>query len=413
MRALLTATCAAAVILTAGAGLQAQQDKLVIAGRDGGYANALEMAVESFKQANPNVAVERLALPYGGLYEKATIAMREQSGAYDVVMLDDTWAVEFMSNGWLADLDELGGGLDADFVGPAVDVARYPVGSGPLYALPFVGNVELFAYNSEILKAHDLSAPQNWDDVVEIAKQVDADGGDTAGVVFRGQKANPIVTGFLPILWAHGGRVVTGDGKAGLTSDGALAALETFLELKRHAPEGVINYNSSEVRDALMTGRTAMTIELWPSWAPDLDNPEKSQVVGDIEIMAAPGQIEGPAPMLGSWLVAVPQDSDNKQMARKFIDHLTSAKMQKRLALEVGTPPTRASVYEDDQVVDKYRWYPAQLAALRNAQPRPRITEWSRVETILGDYLQLAMIGEMAPKAALAEANARIARTLN
>jgi multiple sugar transport system substrate-binding protein len=162
-----------------------------------------------------------------------------------------------------------------------------------------------------------------------------------------------------------------------------------------------------------MTGRTAMTIELWPSWAPDLDNPEKSQVVGDIEIMAAPGQIEGPAPMLGSWLVAVPQDSDNKQMARKFIDHLTSAKMQKRLALEVGTPPTRASVYEDDQVVDKYRWYPAQLAALQNAQPRPRITEWSRVETILGDYLQLAMIGEMAPKAALAEANARIARTLN
>jgi multiple sugar transport system substrate-binding protein len=413
MRAFLTATCAAAVILTTGAAAQAQQDKLVIAGRDGGYANALEMAVESFKQANPNVAVERLALPYGGLYEKATIAMREESGAYDVVMMDDTWAVEFMSNGWLADLDELGGGIDADFVGPAVDVSRYPVGSGPLYALPFVGNVELFAYNSEILEAHDLSAPQNWDDVVEIAKTVDAAGGDTAGVVFRGQKANPIVTGFLPILWAHGGRVVTEDGEAGLTSDGARAALETFLELKQYAPKGVINYNSSEVRDALMTGRTAMTIELWPSWAPDLDNPEKSQVVGDIEIMAAPGQVEGPAPMLGSWLVAVPQDSENKQLARKFIDHLTSAKMQKQLALEVGTPPTRASVYQDDQVVDKYRWYPAQLAALENAQPRPRITEWSRVETILGDYLQLAMIGEMAPEAALEEANARIARTLN
>jgi len=87
--------------------------------------------------------------------------------------------------------------------------------------------------------------------------------------------------------------------------------------------------------------------------------------------------------------------------------------MQKKLALEVGTPPTRASVYQDDEVVNKYRWYPAQLEALRNAQPRPRITDWSRVETIVGDYLQLAMIGEMTPKAALEEANARIARALN
>jgi multiple sugar transport system substrate-binding protein len=64
----LIATCAAAVILSAGAAAQARQDKLVIAGRDGGYANALEMAVESLKQTNPNVAVEHLALPYGGLY---------------------------------------------------------------------------------------------------------------------------------------------------------------------------------------------------------------------------------------------------------------------------------------------------------------------------------------------------------
>lgn len=413
MRALLAATCTAAALLAAGTAAHAQQEKLVIAGRDGGYANALELAVESFKQANPDIKVERLALPYGGLYEKTAIAMREQSGAYDVVMLDDTWAVEFMSNGWLANLDKLGGGISDDFVEPAVDVSRYPVGSGPLYALPFVGNVELFAYNSEILDAHDLSAPESWDEVVKIAQTVDANAKNTAGVVFRGQKANPIVTGFLPILWAHGGRVVTGNGKAGLTSDGALAALETFLVLKQYAPEGVINYNSSEVRDALMTGRTAMTIELWPSWAPDLDNPDKSQVVGDIEIMAAPGQIEGPAPMLGSWLVAVPRDSDNKQLARAFIDHLTSAKMQKKLALEVGTPPTRASVYQDDEVVNKYRWYPAQLEALRNAQPRPRITDWSRVETIVGDYLQLAMIGEMTPKAALEEANARIARALN
>lgn len=63
-------------------------------------------------------------------------------------------------------------------------------------------------------------------------------------------------------------------------------------------------------------------------------------------------------------------------------------------------------------MIAKYRWYPHQLDALQNAKPRPRITQWSKVEAILGDYLQLALIGEMEPKQALAEANKKIARAL-
>ena len=402
-------TALAAVLVMGGA---AQAEKLVIAGRDGGYAKALAMAVEAYSQKNPGVEVERLELPYGGLYEKATIAMREKAGAYDVVMLDDTWAVEFMSNGWLADLDQLGGGADADFIKPAVAVSRYPVGTGTLHALPFVGNVALFAYRKDLLEKHGFGAPQSWTEVTEAAKIVAEKEAGVSGVVFRGKKANPIVTGFLPILWAHGARIVDADGKASLDSEASLKALELYLSLKPHAPKGVELYNSSEVRDALMQGKTAMTIELWPSWAPALDDPAQSKVPGQIEIMAAPGQVQGPAPMLGSWLLAVPADAPNAERGRDFIDFLTSAEMQKTLALEVGTPPTRASVYQDADVVAKYRWYPAQLAALQNAQPRPRITQWSKVETILGDYLQLALIGDMDPKAALAEAHARIERAL-
>jgi multiple sugar transport system substrate-binding protein len=114
----------------------AQAEQLIIAGRDGGYAKALGLAVEMYKAKNPDLEVERLELPYSGLLEKATISLREKAGAYDVLMLDDTWAVEFMSNGWLSDLDKLGGGLDEDFVKPARDVSRFPVGTGPHYAVP-------------------------------------------------------------------------------------------------------------------------------------------------------------------------------------------------------------------------------------------------------------------------------------
>ena len=410
MKVLTSALLAGALALTAVA---AKAETLVIAGRDGGYGKALSLAVEAYKAKNPDLEIERLELTGGGLFEKATIAMREKSGAYDVIMLDDPWAVEFMAKGWLADLDKLGGGVDEDFVVPARAVSRYPVGTGPYYAVPFVGNVELFAYRKDLFDKFGLGKPESWTDVVKAAKVISEKEDGVSGVVYRGQKANPIVTGFLPILWAHGARIVDAEGNATLDSEAALDALNLWLELKSYAPTGVETYNATEVRDALMQGTTAMTIELWPAWAPSLDDPSASKVPGKIEIMAAPGQVQGPAPMLGSWLVAIPADSKNKDRARDFIDFLTSPEMQKTLALEVGTPPTRASVYKDADVVAKYRWYPNQVAALMNAQPRPRITQWSKVETILGDYLQLALIGQMEPKDALAEANGKIARALS
>jgi len=409
MKRLLSTLLGGAVFLSAAS---ASAETLTIAGRDGPFADALELAVDAFLAENPDVEVERLELTGGGLLDTVTIAMREGSTAYDVIMIDDPWAPEFMARGWLADLDALGGGVDEDHVAPARDVSRHPYAEGPHYAVPFVGNVMLFAYNEAMFEKHGLPAPTSWTEVLEAARTIDAAEPEVTGAVFRGRKANPIVTGFLPILWSHGGEIVDAEGRAALDSEASVTALEFFLQLAEFAPEGVVNYNATEVRDALMQGATAMSIEVWPGWVPSLDDPAVSQVVGDVTITVAPGEVEGPAPMLGAWLVAIPETSENKELARRFIDFLTSAEMQKRLALEVGTPPTRESVYADPEVVAAYRWFPAQVAALKEAEPRPRIAEWARVETILGDYLQLALIGEMEPAEAIAEANERIARVL-
>ena len=272
--------------------------------------------------------------------------------------------------------------------------------------LPFVGNVELFAYRSDLMER-----PNSWDDVIASAEALNGKDGHS-GLVFRGKKANPIVSGFIPLLWAYGGDMIDAEGNAVLDSEASLNALNTFIKLADYAPTGVEAYDAAEVRDALMKGTTGMAIELWPSWAPDLDDPAKSSVVDKIEIMAAPGQVNTSAAMLGSWLVAVPANSAHQEAARDFIDFLTSAEVQKQLALETGTPPTRGSVYTDPDVVAKYRWYPAQFEALQNARPRPRITQWAQVESILGDFLQLALIGEMEPAEALKQANARIAEAL-
>jgi len=91
---------------------------------------------------------------------------------------------------------------------------------------------------------------------------------------------------------------------------------------------------------------------------------------------------------------------------------VTSAEIQKVLTLKAGHAPTRVSVLTDPEVVAKYRWFPSQLAALESAVPRPRVLVWSEIEGILGEYLQLALIGELSPEKALAEAAEKIAEVV-
>ena len=70
------------------------------------------------------------------------------------------------------------------------------------------------------------------------------------------------------------------------------------------------------------------------------------------------------------------------------------------------------AAYTDPDVVAMFRWYPAQLDALQNARARPRIPQWSQVESILGDYLQFVLIGQMTPERAVSEAHGRIVAAL-
>lgn len=402
-RALCTVALLGSLIAPAAA-----QDRLVIAGRDAGFAPALAKMVELYQAKNPGVKIERLELPGGPLYERLAIGAREKTGATDVAMLDDIWAPEFMQRGWLADLDSLGG-VPGDFVKSAMDVSRQ---NGKLYAAPFVGNIAMFAYRKDLLAKHGFERPKTWSDVVKAAEAIQAKEQGVSGLVFRGIKGNPIVTSFLPVLWAHGGQVVDDNGKAVLDTPEALKALTQFLSFKALAPKGVETYNATELRDAVQQGRAAIAVEMWSSWAGTLDDGKVSKVAKEVEVVSTPGEVKGPAPMLGAWLLAIPADSPNKQRAADFIRFVTSSENQKLIALETGNPPTLAALFNDKDLVAKYRWYPAQLEALNVAQPRPRITQWARVETILGDYLQLALIGQMEPKQALSEANAQIARAL-
>ncbi len=411
------------IVLTAAAGMLSasgtsekttgeKQVTLTIAGRDGAYGDAMQLAADEYSRQNPGVSFEILKLSGSNLLEKTVIDLRSGTGTYDLIMIDDPIAPRMQQAGWLADLGamykEQNVTLDPDLIDNVVRLGRYPYSEdGTLYALPHVGNVELFAYRTDLAGKYGYSSLEKWDQVLALAKDLQTGEPEVTPILFRGVKGNPIVTGFLPVYWAFGAKILD-NGKPAFNSPQARKALEFFLELSKYAPEGVSMYQSAQVRDALYSGAGAVAVEVWPGWIGDLDNPEKSSVVGKVKVTTHPGQVNPSSPLIGVWLLGIPKDSRNKEEAFRFLQFVTSREMQTEMAEQTGIPPTRVSVHQNPGLVSKYPWYPAQLQGLQSGVARPRTDYWSEIETAFGGFLQQALIGDLTAAQALEQTQQKV-----
>ncbi|MGG1878416.1 extracellular solute-binding protein [Paenibacillus campinasensis] len=369
--------------------------KLVIAARGGTHVTAMEAVKETFEQEH-NAQIEILGLEAADLKQKVSLDSTSKNGAYDLIMADDPWMPEFGEAGIFANLSELGVEADADFEESSLALGKHPYETGDLYALPFAGNVQLFFYNKELLDKHSLSVPQTWEEVVNAANTIQASG-DGAGYVIRGQQGNPIVSDFLPIFWAHGGQVFDDNWNAQLDSEAGRKALDTYINLLAAG----VNYEQTDIVSSVSEGRAAMALG-WPSWF--ISEGKASANYAPIPSKASASDAEASTGMIGNWMMGVAANSENKELAAKFLTFITSSESQKVMAQHGGVP-TRKSVYLDSELSAKFEHFPVQLEALQNSVARPRTTKWSLVEEALGAELSAAIAGTKSIEDALASAN--------
>ena len=386
---------------------RSSERSLTIAVNAGVEGSALKAAAQEWG-ATKSVKVEVVELPYANLFEKEQLDLTSRTGAYDVIMLDDPWFPKLVENGNLAPLTH---GPDSDFVRPCIEVCLYPDIGGKFYALPYVGNSQLFFYRKDLFEKYKLASPTTWHDVLAAAKKI-GEGEKMFGYVMRAAAGNAVVADFMPLLWAFGGDVLDPEGKPVCDSPAAIDALRFMLELGKLSPPGYAGFNADEVSAHLLQSTAAMSIN-WPAWISAMDDPAKSKVTGKIEFVPMPGERAAGVGELGAWLVAVPAASKHAADAFEFIFWATEPAQMKKAA-QRGNPPTRKSVFEDAELRAKYRAFPAQLKSLEAARPRPRTPQWNEIENAFGIYLSKANAGTMpadeAMRAAVREIGQVVAR---
>jgi len=394
--------------------------ELTLAVVSGVEGDALKQAALDY-QVQTGTLINIAQFPYASLFEKELIDLNARTGAYDLIMLDDPWFPRFASEQFLTDLTPLlvkrgQPEADGDFVRTSLALCRHPYETGPLYALPYVGNSQLFFYRKDLFEKHSLKEPLTWNDVLAAAKTIHekettgANGGQIYGYVMRAAQGNAAVADFMPIFWAFGGEMFDAAGKPAVNSPEGIAALEFMLELGKYSPPGYPSFNADEVGAHLLQGTAAMSIN-WPAWISRFSETSKSKVTGKMEFTTLPGAQKSGQAEIGNWLIAIPRDSQNVEAAMDFLIWATSAEQMKRSA-QRGNPPTRKSLFYDAELLAANPAYPAQLSSLETSRPRPRTPQWNEIENAFGIFLSKANSGELSPAEAMNQANAEIEKIL-
>src|SRR5215204_2765523 len=167
-------------------------------------APKIQPLLDDYQAAN-NVTIQVEQGPYPDMQAKMITNLTQGTGAYDVVSMDDPWMPQFAGGEFIMNIGELldqrGIESDPDFVPELIALGDYPPGSG-LRGIPWVGNVQVFAWRTDVLEELGLEAPPaTWDDVLAYAQAIteakSAD--DLYGIGIRGESGNPAATSFLPV----------------------------------------------------------------------------------------------------------------------------------------------------------------------------------------------------------------------
>jgi len=376
-------------------------------------------AIAPMWDKSTGVRLNLIEYPYSSLYEKMVTAFQANAATFDVVMLDDPWMPKFGSEGWLAPLDAAPFNLarDPDIFPVVYDLGSWPPPRGPippgeagkprhLEAITLVGNVVMFMYRRDLIS----QAPQTWDQVLANGTKLGNPGQQFYGFAMRGAKGNPIISQWYPILTAYGGRVFDDQWNVVFKSDASVNALKFFIgQLKAIAQPGADTTDAADRTRLVATGHAAQA-SVWPAEASDIvENPQVSKVIGKIGYTVFPA---GPAgrhtPMMGNWLLAIPKAAKEKAWAYRFITWATSKEIQRPYA-EAGGIPFRKSILTDPGLNKRYPFFGAMADSLA-APPfwRPRTTEWSAVESILGTHVNAALAGSESPEQAVDRAASEI-----
>lgn len=341
------------------------------------------------EQYGVEIVVQQMG--FGDVRDQLMIAGPAGEGP-DILIGAHDWLGQLVINGLLAPLDF--GDKEDLFLDAAIQAFTY---EGQLYGMPYATENVAFFRNPELVP----DAPKTWDEVVEVAAELEAAGTVEQGYVL--QPGDPYH--FFPIMTAFGGYVFgqNPDGTynpddVGIDSEGSIAAAEWLdMMVKEGHLSADVDWEAMHVM--FESGEAAMFIT--GPWS--LTRLRESGI--PYAISPIPDATSDGRPFLGVQGFMVNAFSENTLLAQTFLAEFVAAEdtMQALYEADPRPPaflPLREKIEDPDMT--------AFGEAGENGLPMPAIPEMSAVWTAWGDAVTLIFQQQIPPDEAFTNAAQQI-----
>ncbi|SCB08669.1 ABC transporter substrate-binding protein [Rhizobium multihospitium] len=368
-------------------------------------------------EALTGIKVNAEATPEQQQRQKTTIELSSGKPSFDVVHLSyHVQKRQFEKGGWLADIS--GFMKDPSLTDPSLTESDFAEAglkfakdsAGVMRSLPFSVDYWIVYWNKALFEKKGLAYPETFDDMIKAAEALTDKSTNTYGFVARGLKnANaPVWTTFM---LGHGTTPLSADGKLQTESQGAVDAAKLYQRLMTNsAPPGVSGFNWAEAQSAFLQGKIGMWLD-GVGFAPPIENPEKSRVVGQVGYGVMPKGPNAQAAATTGDGIGVTAASQKKEAAYLFCQWAISHDMGARLLQAGAGVPFRQSILEDQKVREGVKmpgaWLDAVAGSAKVSQlALPVIIPVTEFRDIYGVALT-NMIGGADPAAELKTATAQ------
>ncbi|TCB96594.1 extracellular solute-binding protein [Micromonospora zingiberis] len=372
-------------------------------------------AVEAeFRVKHPDTDVVVQYVPWLEAPTKFQAALAGGEGP-DVTELGNTETQGWAAQEALADItDRMNGWADGKDILP--DLVRNAQLDGRQYGVPWYADVRGIYYRTDWFAEAGVQPPKNWDELVSVAKAVQASKPGTYGIAVPGNSELP----FYSFLWGAGAEVATREADAwrsGLTSPQARQAVRFWTDLvtvHKVAPPAAAGWNEIDARTQFATGKAAMAFAgSWQQGAIAKDNPEIEKVWGTFPIPGPDGQ---PAPAFaGGSDVAIWRDSRRQDLAWDYLTVLLRKQNAQEFAGSLGFFPVYSDLVSGDAYAND-KIMAAFATTMRNTRLTPLTPKWvevSRTKTVTQAMNSSVMKGQKTVEQATADAAAEMESILN
>jgi len=375
------------------------------------------------------ITVNFTVLPENDVRDKISQDFSSQAGQYDVATISNYEIPFYAKNGWLAPLDDYiakDTSFDQNDILAPMRVSL-TADDGKVYGEPFYGESSFLMYRKDVFQAKGLTMPANptWQQVADLAAQVDGAQAGMKGICLRGQPGwGEVMAPLDTVVNTFGGTWFTKDWQAQLTSPEFKQATQFYVDLvKAHGESGAPQAGFTECLNNLEQGKVAMWYDA-TSAAGSLEAPD-SPVAGKLGYAPAPVVKTKASGWLYTWAWGVQKASKKQDNAWKFISWASSKGYENLVGQQLGWSRVpagkRASTYTNPDYVKVAGPFAAPTKdAITSAdpknpgvQPRPTlgiqfvdIPEFTDLGTQVSQQISSAIAGSTTVDAALTAAQA-------